>query len=155
MKSRKQPGGDANAPIEFQVFTEIAIIAHLADNAFAKVLPDGLTTAQFGVLNHLTRLGAAQTITEIADAMQVAQPTMSSTIKKLVEKGLVELTPSDLDARIRKVTLTNSGRAMRKRGVAATAPLQALLLREIYPRDWLQLLPPLRRVRRVLDDNRE
>jgi DNA-binding MarR family transcriptional regulator len=153
MTSRK-PAQDALAPVEFQVFTEIAIIAHLADNAFAKVLPDGVTTAQFGVLNHLTRLGAAQTITEIAQAMQVAQPTMSSTVKKLVEKGLVSLTQSKRDARTRQVVLTDLGREMRKRGVAATAPLQALLAREINAKEWRRLLLPLRRLRCVLDDNR-
>ena len=55
---------------EFAVFTEIAIIAHLADTAFARLLPDGLTTAQFAVLNLLLRLGRQETIGELASALQ-------------------------------------------------------------------------------------
>lgn len=153
MKSRKS-AIETQTPVQFQVFTEIAIIAHLADNAFAKVLPDGVTTAQFGVLNHLARLGASQTISEIAAAMQVAQPTMSSTVKKLADKGLVDLAPSEHDGRIRDVALTEAGRAMRKRCVAATAPLQALLSGGINETDWRRLLPPLRRLRQLLDENR-
>lgn len=154
MKSAKDPVASPSPPVAFEVFTEIAIIAHLADNAFAKLLPDGVTTAQFGVLNHLARLGAAQTITGIAAAMQVAQPTMSSTVKKLVEKGLVDLWHSEADSRVREVALTAAGRAMRKRCVAATASLQSLLAREIEPEYWVRLLPELRRVRRLLDENR-
>jgi DNA-binding MarR family transcriptional regulator len=106
------------------------------------------------VLNHLTRLGVSQTITEIATAMQVAQPTMSSTVKKLVQHGFVELTLSQNDARLRKVTLTRAGRAMRKRCIAATAPLHAIMTHDVAPQDWQQLLPQLRRLRCLLDDNR-
>lgn len=153
MTSRKSPA-ESDAPIPFQVFTEIAIIAHLADNAFAKTLPEGMTTAQFGVLNHLVRIGVAQTITEIASAMQVAQPTMSSTVKKLAEKNLVELRARDGDGRVREVMLTEKGRAMRKRGVTAAAPLQMQLAKEMPRQAWKRMLPELRRLRRLLDDNR-
>lgn len=142
------------APISFQVFTEIAIIAHLADTAFGQLLPAGITTAQFGVLNHLTRLGASQTISEIASAMQVSQPTMSSTVRKLADKQLVELAPAPEDGRVRMVTITDSGRALRELCVAAAAPLQDLLAQEIPASGWHRLLPELRRIRMALDENR-
>lgn len=44
-------------PVYFHMFTEISIIEHLARNRLEKVLPDGMSMAQFGVLNHFSRLG--------------------------------------------------------------------------------------------------
>ena len=78
-------------PAAFKAMTEIGIISHLADNIFAKHLPKGLTIAQFGVLNHLLRLNRQETIGELASAMQVSQPSMSSTVRKLEDKGLIKL----------------------------------------------------------------
>ena len=39
-------------PFAYRVFNEIGIIDQLATHAFTQVLPKGMTTAQFGILNH-------------------------------------------------------------------------------------------------------
>ena len=95
MKSTKKndtsAAGLPSDPIAFKAMTEIGIIAHLADNFFAKFLPEGITVAQFGVLNHLLRLDRQETIGELASAMQVSQPTMSSTVRKLEDKDFIRL----------------------------------------------------------------
>ena len=44
-------------PLAFRLFTEIGIIEQLARNRLERGLPDGLKVSQFGVLNHLVRLG--------------------------------------------------------------------------------------------------
>ena len=148
-----RPAGIAGDPLEFAVMTEISIIAHLADNAFARRLPDGLTTAQFAVLNHLLRLETQQTIGELARALQVSQPTMSSTVKKLEEKRLVTLVPDPDDRRIRRVSVSPAGTKARNKAVKAldaTKSEPAVLSQK----EWKQLLPLLNRLRVSLDSAR-
>jgi DNA-binding MarR family transcriptional regulator len=145
-----RPAGLAGDPVEFATMTEISIIAHLADTAFARRLPDGLTTAQFAVLNHLLRLEAEQTIGELARALQVSQPTMSSTVRRLEEKGLISLVPDSDDRRIRRVSVNRSGAAVRNKAVQALDASKkdlAVLSQE----EWKQLLPLLNRLRIALD----
>lgn len=148
-----RPAGLSGDPVEFAVMTEISIIAHLADTAFARRLPDGLTTAQFSVLNHLLRLEAKQTIGELARALQVSQPTMSSTVRRLEEKSLVTLEPDQDDRRIRCVTVTPEGAAARKQSVEALEASRTELS-ALSPEEWTQLLPLLNKLRVVLDSAR-
>ena len=145
-----RPAGLAGDPVEFAAMTKISITAHLADTAFARRLPDGLTTAQFAVLNHLLRLEAEQTIGELARALQVSQPTMSSTVRRLEEKGLISLVPDSDDRRIRRVSVNRSGAAVRNKAVQALDASKkdlAVLSQE----EWKQLLPLLNRLRIALD----
>jgi DNA-binding MarR family transcriptional regulator len=148
-----RPAGLAGDPLEFAVMTEISIIAHLADNAFARRLPDGLTTAQFAVLNHLLRLEAQQTIGELARALQVSQPTMSSTVKRLEEKGLVMLVPDPDDRRIRRVSVSPAGTKARNQAVKALDATKSELA-VLSQKEWTQLLPLLSRLRVALDSAR-
>ena len=41
----------------FQMFNEIGIISQLSSNRLERVLPEGMSIAQFSLLNHLVRLG--------------------------------------------------------------------------------------------------
>ncbi|MBD3768920.1 MAG: MarR family transcriptional regulator [Rhodobacterales bacterium] len=148
-----RPAGLAGDPVEFAAMTEISIIAHLADNAFARHLPDGLTTAQFAVLNHLLRLDVEQTIGELARALQVSQPTMSSTVKRLEEKGLVTLVPGPDDRRIRRVSVTPAGALTRKQAVLALDASRSELA-TLSTKEWQQLLPLLHKLRGALDSAR-
>ena len=148
-----RPAGLAGDPLEFAVMTEISIIAHLADNAFARRLPDGLTTAQFAVLNHLLRLETQQTIGELARALQVSQPTMSSTVKKLEEKRLVTLVPDPDDRRIRRVSVSPAGTKARNKAVKALDATKSEL-EVLSQKEWKQLLPLLNRLRVALDSAR-
>jgi len=148
-----RPAGLAGDPLEFAVMTEISIIAHLADNAFARRLPDGLTTAQFAVLNHLLRLETQQTIGELARGLQVSQPTMSSTVKKLEEKRLVTLVPDPDDRRIRRVSVSPAGTKARNKAVKALDATKSEL-EVLSQKEWKQLLPLLNRLRVALDSAR-
>lgn len=145
-----RPAGLAGDPVEFAVLTEISIIAHLADTAFARLLPEGLTTAQFAVLNHLLRLGAQQTIGELASALQVSQPTMSSTVRKLEEKRLIMLEPDPQDGRVRRVRVTPAGVAIRAQSVKALGAVQPQL-KALDQEEWEALLPLLHKLRVAMD----
>ncbi len=152
--AQAKPAGLKGDPIEFAVMTEIGIINQLADNLFQAHLPKGMTVAQFSVLNHLLRLEVQQTISELASAMQVAQPTMSSTVRKLEDKGLIELIHEPDDRRIRRVAVTAAGLELRNHAVAALEPMAEILRQNIPETDWQELLPPLHRIRLFLDDLR-
>lgn len=147
----KAEAGLPGDPVLFKVLTEISIISNLADREFERLMPGGLTLAQFGVLNHLLRLGVQQTIGEIASAMTVAQPTMSSTVRKLVDKNYVELVPDTEDRRVKRVKVTRAGRTARDRAVKAVAPGLALLKEGTPGSDWNALLGELTRLRIVID----
>ncbi len=149
-----KPAGLDGDPVEFAVMTEIGIISQLADNLFQSHLPNGMTVAQFSVLNHLLRLDVQQTISELASAMQVSQPTMSSTVRKLEDKGLVELVHEAEDRRIRRVAVTDVGAQLRNDAVAALAPMAEILRQNMPPSLWHDILPQLNRIRVFLDDLR-
>lgn len=138
-------------PDAFKVLTEISIIAHLADNIFASILPDGLTTAQFGVLNHLLRLNRQETISELANAMQVSQPTMSSTVKKLEKKGYTQRLADPKDARSKRVYVTNQGRRIRNESVAKIEILRQTMPADFNLISWTALLPHLTEIRLMFD----
>ncbi len=158
MPMRKSPdkagAGLPGDPALFKVLTEISIISNLADREFERRMPGALTLAQFGVLNHLLRLNAQETIGEIAEAMQVAPPTMSSTVKKLHEKSFVELVPCTRDRRIKRVKVTRAGRAIRDKAVKAVAPGLAQLEAGTPGADWQAILEVMTRLRIVLDNAR-
>jgi len=138
-------------PEIFKVLTEISIIANLADREFERLMPGGLTLAQFGVLNHLLHLNVQQTISEIASAMQVAQPTMSSTVKKLHGKDYVAFVAEPRDLRVKRVAVTKAGRKAREAAVAAVAPGIERLAAATPKTDWPRMLEALTELRVLLD----
>lgn len=148
------PAGAPGDPVFLNVLTEIDIIAHLASNEFRRHLQGGLTQAQYGVLNRLTRLDSPETVTELAAAFQVAQPTMSSTVRKLLDKGLVQIDPDALDARVKRVVLTAQGRKLRDVTVDNLRAFQQQIGDETPSIDWEAILPSLTALRVYLDERR-
>jgi len=157
MKKAKNKPADAGIPGDpplFQVLTEIDIISHLATNEFERLLPEGFTNAQFGVLNRLLRLNTEETIGELAAAFQVAQPTMSSTVKKLEQKQYVELYTSANDKRTKHVRITPQGKKVRNNAVKMIEPHQTQFISTAPDIDWATILPALTTLRDFLDKRR-
>ena len=74
----------------FELFNEIGIINQLATTMFERVLPKGMTQAQFTVLNHFVRLGHQErSPAQLAFAFQVTRPTMTSTLSRMERAGLI------------------------------------------------------------------
>jgi len=156
MAARKKPAkaGLPGDPDLFSVLTEIHMIAHLSTTAFERRLAGALTMAQFGVLNHLLRLGEKETIGELASAFQLTQPTMSSTVKRLVAKGFVEIIPDKDDRRIKRVSITRAGRAARTKAVKTVAPHIAAVQGDAPHSDWARTLKALTSLRIFFDARR-
>lgn len=144
---------DDNALL-LRFFSEISVIAQLSSNAFERILPHGLTQAQFTMLNHAVRLGDGWTPARLAEAFQITKGTFTSTLKRLEAKGFVRVEPDPEDGRSKRVFLTEAGRAAREDALAAAAPLFARVPEAISSSDMIDLLPALEKLHAWLDENR-
>lgn len=143
-------------PLAFQLFTEIGIIDQLGGAAFERALPAGLTRAQFGVLQHLSRRARpGQSPGTIAAAMQVSRATMTSTLGRLAKRGLVAIEDDPADGRGKQVRLTQAGETVRQACIAAVMPLLPLVSQALTAAEQDQMLGLLRRLREVLDGARD
>jgi DNA-binding MarR family transcriptional regulator len=133
---------------------EIGIIGQLSRNRFERVLPGGLTVAQFGVLNHFVRLGGERSLVELARSFQVSKPAMGKLVHKLEEQALVAVRDNPDDSRGKLVSITTAGRVLRGEAVAALDPELARLQDELGDPLFERLLPGLVRIREWLDRNR-
>jgi DNA-binding MarR family transcriptional regulator len=136
-------------------FIEVGIIEHLARTASERVLPAGLSSAGFAVLNHLTFRGPTQGPAQIAQAMQVTKGAMTGTLKRLEAQGLVTIAPDPKDGRGKAVSLTEAGAAARAAGFAALAPMFGALLQDVDATEFEAILPTLQRIRAHLDGARD
>ncbi|MEM9049471.1 MAG: MarR family transcriptional regulator [Pseudomonadota bacterium] len=152
------PAETAQAPADptwFGVFNEVGIIAQLARAAFEARMPQGLALPQFSVLNHFVRLGDGRSPLDLARAFQVPKTTMTHTLAVLEEKGFVAMGPNPQDGRSKLVFITPDGRAFREAAIAALAPDIARLARLASDDIAERLLPDLRRLRALMDADRD
>ena len=141
-------------PLAFRVLNEIGIISQLATTMFEQVMPQGMTLAQFSILNHFVRLGGERSPLELARAFQVTKGTMTSTLQRLEARGSIAIRPDPLDGRGKIVSITPAGRKARQAAIAALGPGIVWLERSVA-RDTLEtLLPALTELRQVLDQGR-
>jgi DNA-binding MarR family transcriptional regulator len=138
----------------FNYFTEIGIIAQLSATMFERQLPEGLTLAQFSVLNWFTRVDDEATPGRLAKAFQVTGGAMTNTLRKLQSKGLIKVEPDPHSGRKKRVTMTEAGRRLRERAIAAAMQLfrehQSGMDMEIIKRQ----LAELQDIRQYLDEYR-
>jgi len=75
----------------------------LADEALEA---QGLSAATAWVLTHLGRIGPDARLTDLAEATEIAAPSLVRLLDQLIEQGLVTRTPDDHDRRSKKLALT-------------------------------------------------
>jgi len=152
---QKQTQSSLNDPTLFTFFNEIGIIDQLARTAFERVLPKGMTVPQFSVLNHFVRLGGPRTPAQLASSFQVSRATMTNTLKRLDEAGLIVSHRDPNDGRSKQIDITQTGREMRERSVANLMPLLAEMARRLDVRSLAEVIPTLQAARIELDNSRE
>lgn len=138
----------------FRLFNEIGIIAQLSGNKLERVLPEGMSLAQFSVLNHFCRLGGAWSPTRLAAAFQVTKGAMTNTLQRLEAQGFVTIRAHEEDTRAKIVEITDAGRSAREAAIRATGPIIMELAGLIPLADVKAALPFLEFVRKTLDENR-
>ncbi len=101
----------------------VELLEHFSRKVQTVSFSAGLNPAQWSALRFLaTANRTARTSSALADHLTVRRATASQTLKSLVEKGYVNLTPSESDGRVRFLDLTDSGRA-----ILAQDPLRPLM----------------------------
>ena len=138
----------------FRLFNEIGIIAQLSGNKLERVLPEGMSLAQFSVLNHFCRLGGAWSPTRLAAAFQVTKGAMTNTLQRLEAQRFVTIRADEEDTRAKIVEITDAGRSAREAAIRATGPIIMELAGLIPLADVKAALPFLEFVRKTLDENR-
>jgi DNA-binding MarR family transcriptional regulator len=83
----------------------------------AALAPEGLTVSQYAVLSNLAkRDGAAPpTMSDLAESLGLDRTTLAHNLRPLERDRLVAVAPDTRDARLRRVALTDEGRAKRER----------------------------------------
>lgn len=143
-------------PIAFAFFNEIGIIDQLVSAMLTNSLPHGMTKAQFTVLNHFVRLEIAEkSPADLASAFQVRRPTITSTLTRMENAGLVTVRIDPRDGRAKLVSITTAGREMREKCISALAIMIPMIETVITEADMQALLPRFRKLRMGLDKLRK
>lgn len=155
-KSAAPETSDINsAQLMFDVLNEIGIIAQLSRTLLEARLEDGLTQHHFSALNHLVRLGDGRTPLEMARAFQVPKTSMSHTLAGLEKRHLIHMAPNPQDGRGKLIYLTDAGRLLRDSAIDAITPDIMAMIPQFNAGDANALLPPLRKLRILLDSARD
>ncbi len=140
----------------FQALSEIAIIGQLADNALRQVLPEELSIASFGVLNHFARLGIdGESPTKLARAFQVTKGAMTYTLQQLEALGYVAIEADPADARGKIVRVTKAGVRAREVAIDRINPGMKRMLEVVPADEFARAMPFLVKLRQVLDGARD
>lgn len=139
----------------FGFFTEIGILAQLSQTQFERLMPEGMTVAQFTVLNHCVRVGDGKSPAALARAFQVTKATMTSTLQRLESKGLIAVTPDVTDGRSKIVHITEAGRQMREACIVSTEPWASRIDSKLEAFNIPGMLRRLAGIRAVLDADRD
>ncbi|OIV38699.1 hypothetical protein BIV57_04420 [Mangrovactinospora gilvigrisea] len=110
-----------------------------------------LSFASAGVLSTLNRRGACR-VTELAEAEGITQPAATQMVAKLQRAGLVTVTASDEDRRVRMVATTDAGRQRLAERQALRAERLAALLDRLSPSDRHDLAAALPALERLAEE---
>ena len=135
----------------YRLFTELAAANTLARARTERMLPDGMSLAQFALLAHLARKPAPDTPAKLAAAFAVTKQTMTSTLRRSEAIGLIAVTADPQDGRRKRVTLTDAGRAAHRRCLRELGPALAGAV-DAVPDTLVEILiPQIERLRAALE----
>lgn len=138
----------------FAYFREACQTTRLSKALLDKAIPGGLHRSHLYIINHLVRSGDGQQPVQIATAVQVTKATMSHSLAVLEKRGFIKTIRCEMDARSKKVFLTESGREIQAQAVSALTSIFDSFLREEDYRIMGEALPSLIAIRKLLDKNR-
>ena len=138
----------------FTFFNEINIIAQLSSNAFDRALPIGLSRSQFSVLNWFVRVDSVATPGRLSTAFMVTKGAMTNTLKKLQDKGLIDVKPDESSGRQKIVTMTARGRQVRDQALQEAGPMMMEYVEHFSLDGLRKQLPFLQELRQYLDEKR-
>ena len=154
MKKDKPLDADTLAEL-YSVMNEVQIVSQLWSNEMRQVMPGDLSVAQFSVLNWFSRVDDEATPGRLARAFQVTKGAMTHTLGKLLDAGLVTISPDPTSGRRKIVRRTPRGATLREAAIANTFEILDDFTSDLDARRLKRILPTLRLMRRHLDAKRE
>lgn len=124
-----RPTAASAGPLSFAVFALARAHRARAAQLLHRI---GLHPGQEQVLMQLMDHDG-QTQSELLDSVGLDQSTLSRSLRRLEQAGLVARAPAAHDRRVRLVGLTDRGRALRAPLEAAWAELEAVSVRDLDP----------------------
>lgn len=134
------------------LFTEVAIIEHLARTRIERISDNPAGAGEFGILNYFNRTHPdPDTIGGIAWAFQEDEAHTISKIASLEAKGFVTVTPPLSRDSNAVVFVTEAGRDAQEEKIQSMAPEFEQLVAEIPSSDLETTVRTLREIRLTLD----
>ena len=141
--------------LAISLFSEVLTVDQLLRNNLAKVLPKGMELSHFAVLNQLANIGAERTPAQLAKSFHVTRGAMTNTLAKLEIAGYVHIRPDWDDARRKLVALSPSGKMARNAALDAVSPVISSLVSDLGSERVKALLPAIRTLRLLLEQNND
>ena len=120
----------------------------------ARLAPYGVTPAQIRVLMYLSRHGGSAPQRDVTDHLRVKPSTANGILDRMVEKGLVERSVSETDARSRHISLTEKGREQPEAFRQVSRETETLMRSGLTEEEQESLLGLLKRVLINLEEDR-
>jgi DNA-binding MarR family transcriptional regulator len=139
---------------DVELFHEISLIDQLARSRLERALPQGLSSAQFGILNQLSRQGEPMSPAQLAEAPHLTKGAVTNLLQKLEGQGLIAVTNDPDDGRRKWVSLSDGGGAEHQQCLKRLRPLMEEVRGAIGEDDFKAALPFLKQLRLWLDQNR-
>lgn len=136
---------------DVQLFTEVGAIERLAVTRMERVLPEGMSHAQFSVLGRLAVRDEVETPAELARAFLVTKGAMTNTLQRLEAQGYVVIGADERDGRRKRVAATPAGLAAHDHALAALRPMMNGLRGAFDEADFDAVLPFLGALRGWLE----
>lgn len=141
--------------LAISLFSEVLTVDQLLRNNLAKVLPKGMELSHFAVLNQLANIGAERTPAQLAKSFHVTRGAMTNTLAKLEIAGYVHIRPDWDDARRKLVALSPSGKMARNAALDAVSAIISSLVSDLGSERVKALLPAMRTLRLLLEQNND
>jgi DNA-binding MarR family transcriptional regulator len=139
---------------DVELFQEIGLIDQLANSRLERALPQGLSYAQFGILNHLSRRGEPSSPAQLASALNLTKGAVTNLLQKLEAQELIATTTDPDDGRRKWVSLSDGGGAEHQQCLKRLRPLMEEMRAAIGEDDFKAVIPFLKQLRLWLDQNR-
>jgi DNA-binding MarR family transcriptional regulator len=136
-------------------FKEIFMLEQLARNRMEHALPDDMKISHFTTLSYLFQKKTPSSPAELADAFQVARPSMTNTLQKLEAKGYIAVDADGQDGRGKLISLTQEGENAFSEAVNSLAGMFADVANAKSEEPFKAALIPLKDIRIFMDATRK
>jgi len=140
-----------------KILISLGIIHQLNNAWLAKALtPLGLNQSQFNLLNHFAHQPQRQqTISQLAQVMQMNQPGITKVVNKLVEMKMIEITKDEQDGRKKWIKINANGLEKVENAHASFTPKLNSCFQQWEEPEMQQMLQHLDKFKHWLDNNRD